>query len=139
MQAETYNFNRSMYNEDMPPGRPANKPRTPLGEQISLARLEKGMTQEDLANALGVTQRVITYWEREPVALKPEQMSLLADALAVTADYLLGREKPKKRGSGPAGKAKLVFEEVSELPRRQQERVVAVVEDMLIAAKAKAS
>ena len=117
----------------MPPGRPASKPRTELGSQIAVARKEKGFTQQELADALGVTQRVITYWEREPVALKPEQMSALADALGVTADFLLGRERPKRRGGGPKGKAKHIFEEVSRLPRSQQEKIFDLLEPFISA------
>ena len=133
MQAETYKFNRIEYNADMPPGRPASKPRPTLGTQISLARKEKGFTQQQLAEKLKVTQRVITYWEREPVALKTEQLSELADALGVTADFLLGRDKPKGRGTGPKGKAKHIFEEVSKLPRTQQEKIFDLLEPFISA------
>ncbi|MFT6179252.1 MAG: transcriptional regulator with XRE-family HTH domain [Akkermansiaceae bacterium] len=122
-----------MYNDDMPPGRPASKPRPVLGTQIALARKEKGFTQQELADKLKVTQRVITYWEREPVALRPEQLSQLADALGVTADFLLGREKPKRRGSGPKGKAKHIFEEVSKLPRAQQDKIFDLLEPFISA------
>jgi transcriptional regulator with XRE-family HTH domain len=133
MQARTYKFNHPMYNDDMPPGRPASKPRPVLGTQIALARKEKGFTQQELADKLKVTQRVITYWEREPVALRPEQLSQLADALGVTADFLLGREKPKRRGSGPKGKAKHIFEEVSKLPRAQQDKIFDLLEPFISA------
>lgn len=131
MQAQMYNYNHDVYNDGMPPGRPASNPRTVLGEQIVLARKEKNMTQQELADALEVSQRVITYWERKPVALKPEQLSSLADALNVTADFLLGRDIPKKRGSGPKGKAKHVFEKVSELPRTQQEKIFDLLEPFI--------
>ena len=60
----------------------------------------------------------------------------LTDALAVTGDFLLGREAPApKRTGGPVGKAKQVFEAVSKLPRDQQRDILRTVED-LIAARA---
>ena len=139
MQADTQDFKHMAYNGGMPLGRPTTKARTPFGEQLASARTDRGMTQGELAEKLGVTQRVITYWEREPVALKPEQLSALADALGVTTDTLLGRDDGKRRGTGPKGKAKLVFEEVSQLPRRQQEKILATVEDMLVARRVKTS
>ncbi len=61
----------------------------------------------------------------------------LARALKVSADELLGLENPRK--TGPSGKVRRVFEAVTHLPRRQQQRIVEVVEDMLTAQKAKAS
>jgi HTH-type transcriptional regulator, cell division transcriptional repressor len=116
------------YNPDMPAGRPPTRPRTELGERIAQARQQAGLTQEQLAQKLGVNQRVVTYWERKPVALKPEQLADLAAALGVTGDFLLGRSEPKARGTGPTGKARQVFEAVSALPRDQQTHILRVVE-----------
>lgn len=112
----------------MPPGRPTTKPQPELGKRIASARQEKGLTQMQLAGLLDTTQRVVTYWERETVALKPDQLIALADALDVSTDYLLGRNVPAQRGAGPKGRAKEIFEAVSKLPRSQQEKVFAVLE-----------
>jgi transcriptional regulator with XRE-family HTH domain len=120
----------------MPQGRPASAKRPQLGERIAEARQQAGLTQKQLAAKLGITQRVVTYWEREAVGLRADQLAQLAEALAVSADYFLGRES-KKRGNGPVGKARLIFERVSHLPRFQQQRILATVEDMLIAQSAK--
>jgi hypothetical protein len=51
---------------------------------------------------------------------------LLAEILGVSADELLGREtaKPKVRATG---KVRQLFDEVSGLPRRQQDKVVEFV------------
>ena len=118
------------YNHYMAQGRPASKPRTELGIQIVLARKEKGLTQQDLADKLKVSQRVITYWERRPVALKPEQLSALADALEVSTDFLLGREVTPKKTS-PKGKAQLVFDQISKLPRGKQKVIFEMLEGFL--------
>ena len=133
MQGISYILAIDPYNDGMPMGRPTTKTRTPMGERIASARQQAGITQQQLATKLGVTQRVVTYWEREPVALKPEQLASLAAALRVTADFLLGREDPKDRGKGPSGKARQMFERVSKLPRATQQRILANVEDALTA------
>jgi transcriptional regulator with XRE-family HTH domain len=67
-------------------GRPAKNGRPSFGERLALARQQAGLTQQQLAERLDVTQRVITYWEREPVALRAEQLAALADALGVTTE-----------------------------------------------------
>ncbi len=128
MQAVSYNQEEDVYNADMPMGRPATKPRTPMGERISQAREQAGLTQEHLAQKLNVTQRVVTYWERKPVALKAEQLAALAEALGVTGDFLLGRDESKPRGQGPAGRLRLLFERASKLSRAQQTKVAEFVE-----------
>lgn len=120
------------YNPAMSMGRPAAQPRAPLGERIAAARQEAGLTQQQLADKLGVSQRVVTYWEREAVGLRADQLARLTEALGVSADFVLGREQ-KKRGTGPVGKAKAIFERVSALPRDRQQKILGAVEDMLVA------
>ena len=131
MQAISYNFLKGGYAEGMPAGRPAKQSRTTFGERLASARESAGLTQLQLAEKLATSQRVITYWEREPVALRAEQLSALADALGVTADFLVGRNASKPRGQGPAGKLRQVFDQASQLPRHQQSKVVEFLENYL--------
>jgi transcriptional regulator with XRE-family HTH domain len=114
-------------------GRPTERKRTAFGERLVAAREAAGLSQRELADKLGMKQRALCWWEREPVALRPDQLAALTAALGVSADYLLGRDEEKKRGTGPTGKAKKVFDQVSRLPRHHQQKIVSVVEDMLTA------
>ena len=129
MQAYSHIAVNTVYLLDMPNmGRPTDRKRTAFGERLVAAREEAGMSQRELADKLSITQRALSWWEREPVALKPEQIAALAAALGLSADYLLGTNNTKKRGGGPTGKARRVFEAVSRLPRHQQQKIVDVVE-----------
>ncbi len=110
-------------------GRPAKQPRTAFGQRIAKAREAAGLTQAQLAAHMGVTQPVVAYWEREPVALRPDQLAALADALGITADYLLGRPDAKpSTPKGPPGKLRQAFEKAHKLPRSQQQHILKVVE-----------
>lgn len=63
-----------------------------IGERIKKARLEKGYTQSQLAEMIGVAKNTITGYEtgtREPDAIK---INAIAKALNVSGDYLLGTE-----------------------------------------------
>ena len=117
----------------MPGGRPTNKQASLLGARIAHARQHAGLSQNGLAQKLGISRNVIAQWERSAVALKAEQLLALADTLSVTVDSLVGRDQPTKRGGGPVGKARQVFERVSQLPRATQQRILANVEDALTA------
>jgi len=131
MQAFSYiSLNRPYTAKDMITGRPASKPRTALGLRISAARQSAGLTQQELANKVKVTQRVVAYWEREAVSLRAEQIDALSNALNVTADTLLGRNTVTAR-SGPVGKTRRMFEEVYKLPRDRRQHILRVVEDLL--------
>ena len=107
--------------------------RSPLGERIAQARQTAGWSQQQLADKLGVSQQMVGYLELRPVAVRPELLARLSQALHVSLEDLLGVSVPARKPTGPTGKVRKVFEAVSQLPRRQQERIVGVVEDMLAA------
>jgi transcriptional regulator with XRE-family HTH domain len=96
------------------------------------------LSQKEVAHKMGVTQASYAAWERDPVAFRPDQLALLASTLQVSIDQLVtGSEPPKKRGHGPVGKARRVFEELSQLPRHQQQDIITFVEAMLRARRAR--
>jgi transcriptional regulator with XRE-family HTH domain len=138
MQAKTYIFSNGVYNWGMNKGRPAAQKRPALGEKIAAARIQAGLTQSQLAEKLDVSQRVVTYWEREAVGLKADQLAALSKALNVPADFFIGGAQSSRAG-GPTGKARQLFEQVSSLPRSQQRRILETVEDMLVARQARNS
>lgn len=53
-------------------------------------RKQKKVTQENLANEMGVTKLTISRWENEEVQIKPDKAQQLADYLNVSVGYLLG-------------------------------------------------
>jgi transcriptional regulator with XRE-family HTH domain len=114
----------------MQTGRPSKEPRTKFGQRLHAAREAAGLSQAQVAERLGVTQKAYAVWERYPVALRPEQIEKVAAALNVSVEFLFG-QTAKQRGSGPTGKARRVFEAVSKLPRRQQQKIAEVVEALV--------
>ena len=82
---------------------------------------------------MGVSQQVVAAWERRSKALRSDTLVKLAEILRVSTDELLGLKT--SGNSGPRGKVRRVFEDVSALPRSRQQRIVAVVEDMVTAAR----
>jgi transcriptional regulator with XRE-family HTH domain len=136
MQAFPLTFSEPVYGQGMKTGRPSKRPRTPFGQRVYEAREALGLSQAEVADKLGINQASYGAWERDPVALRPDQVEQLAKILSVSIEQLYGISPPKPRG-GPAGKAHRVFEAVSQLPRTQQQKILEVVE-ALIAQQAKA-
>ena len=137
MQALSNNFALLPYNAPMPGGRPTTQKATPLGQRIAQARQQAGLSQNELADKLGIGRCNIAQWERVAVALKAEQLAALADTLGVSVDALIGRKADGRRGGGPVGRARAVFERVSALPRERQQRILGTVEDLLVAHEAR--
>ncbi len=63
-----------------------------VGEIIKELRQERDLSQAKLAEAIGVSQKAIDYWERGLNEPKASYIVALADFFGVTCDYLLGRE-----------------------------------------------
>ena len=63
-----------------------------LGNNIHIKRKETGITQEDLANRLGVSRQAVSDWERD--VKKPETQNLinLAKLLDASLDWLCADE-----------------------------------------------
>ena len=123
------------YDAGMNTGRPSKQPRTPFGERLHAAREARGFSQAQVAEQLGISQNAYACWERRPVALRPDQVEQVATILNVSVEALFNGNGGTGRKGGPTGKARRVFEEVSQLPRKRQLRIVSVVEDMLAAAR----
>ncbi len=51
-----------------------------------------GMTQQEVADEIGVTKRTYIYWEKGERQIKPEKAQKLADFFEVPVGYLLGYE-----------------------------------------------
>lgn len=101
-----------------------------LGSRIAELRKEQGLSQQALADELGIAQQTLAHYEvgraRMPVSLLPE----LARFFGVGTDDLLGlRTGSAKRG--PAPKLQQHLQRISRLPKPKQRAVMDVLEAML--------
>lgn len=61
-----------------------------IGEKIKEMRIDRKLTQSQLGEKLGVSQKSIDYWERGVHEPKASNVYQLAKFFAVSSDYLLG-------------------------------------------------
>ena len=102
-----------------------------LGARIATARKAQGLTQVQLAEALGIAQQTLAHYEggklRVAVALLPP----LAQLLGLSVDELIGT--PAKRGGkrGPAPRLQQQIERLSMLPQAQQRLVMQMLDGVI--------
>ena len=60
-----------------------------MGEIISTLRKEKGMTQKDIADKLGITDKAVSKWERDVAFPDTATIPKLAEILGVSVEDLL--------------------------------------------------
>ena len=77
----------------------------------NLVQLRKlnNMTQEDLADKVGVTRQSIAQWESGKTCPNIEQSKLLAEVLGVTLDDLVNFESPENMNLAAPPKGKHLF------------------------------
>ena len=105
---------------------------------LSRLRKQAGLTVRELSRQLGTSHTNLMYWERTGKIAKTEFIIPISKALGVSVEEILGNPKPRKTTVARGRMAKL-FAQASELPKRRQERISIVLEDMLAASEAKAS
>jgi len=67
-----------------------------LGEMISSLRKEKGMTQNDLAKKMNVTDKAVSKWERDLSCPDVNSIPKLAEILDTTVEELLNAQSKKE-------------------------------------------
>jgi transcriptional regulator with XRE-family HTH domain len=131
MQALSLTIRTNDYVCGMKTGRPSKQDRPAFGQRLNGLREVAGLTQAQVADKLGMSQRAYSHWERRPVALRPEQLQSLAVVLNIPVGTLLANGENKPRGSGPAGKMRQLFEAASKLPRSQQEKILDILQPFI--------
>jgi transcriptional regulator with XRE-family HTH domain len=102
-----------------------------LGSRVAHLRKERGLTQVQLAETLGISQQMVASYEigrrRIPVSMLPS----LAQALQVQTDALLGNETKTRSKRGPASQLQRSIERISQLPKPKQRFVMEMLETVL--------
>ena len=101
-----------------------------LGVRVAELRKEQGLTQESLAELLGVSQQSVAAYEVGRLRIAVSMLPRLAKVLGVSVETLIGEENaPAKRG--PAPKLQQQIERISRLPRTQQRFVIQMLDTVL--------
>lgn len=95
--------------------------------RLKQLREAAGLSIRELARCIGEDHSNVRYWETTGKLPRSNVLIPMAKALGVSVEELLGEPK-RRRGNGHGGKLGEVFDSVSELPRRQQQKVIEFVE-----------
>ena len=86
-----------------------------LANNIRAFRLERQMTQSQLANKLGVQYQAVSKWETETSVPDTWMLPKLADALDVTIDELFGRKNTGCASSIPESRSAFLLQTYSQM------------------------
>ncbi|MCZ7454394.1 helix-turn-helix transcriptional regulator [Rhizobium rhizogenes] len=94
-----------------------------FGKKIKELRTKKGLTLDQLASETGSSKSYI--WElenKDPPRPSAEKLAVIAEALGVTTDYLIGREEVTLADA----EDKAFFREYSQMPDDTREKIRAM-------------
>lgn len=97
-----------------------------MGARILRRRKEKGLTQEALANKLGVSNQAVSKWEGDVCCPDLQLLPLLADTLELSLDELFGRESMAKTAQKAEADSQILSVAV-ELPWEDDDAIHAVL------------
>lgn len=93
-----------------------------VGKIIRVLRLEKGITQNELSNYLGLTPKMVSFYELGERFPPYDIINKLADYFNVSTDYLLGRSEIKNSEKLLIDYSKLNIEELKEIEKYIQQK-----------------
>ncbi|WP_321879843.1 helix-turn-helix domain-containing protein [Paraburkholderia bannensis] len=107
-----------------------------LGERIARARRARGMTQQQLADVLGIAQQTLAHYEvgrsRVPASLLPA----LVELLMLTFEDLLCRPSARQADKGrSASRLQLQIAAIEQLPKIKQQFVAQMLDTVLARAR----
>ena len=105
-----------------------------FGRRLAAIRLERGLTQIELAEAIGSNQRLLSYYENVADHPPAAVIAELARVLKVSADELLGL-KPlrldRRKEDPEARRLWKKFQQVMRLPEKDRRAVIRLVNSLV--------
>lgn len=105
-----------------------------IAQRIADLRKERGISQQQMAKKLGVTQPVISRYERGELRIHAELLVKIAKVLTTSIDQLLGLERPKTNGKprnelDTPAKRRLwkKFQQIAKWPDKDQRAVIRLI------------
>ena len=122
---------------DMITGRPPLTPPTENGLRLAALRREAELSQREVAEALGIPQRTVSFYERQASHLPSNLLPKLAELFGVPIEMLLGAESAngKKTKRGPKSELERRFDKVRTLPKRERELAIDMLDRIINAAE----
>ena len=103
-----------------------------LGKRIAHLRREQDMTQQQLAEKLGIAQQTLAHYEVARLRVPASMLPTLGEIFKVPMDELVGRPVAAGRSKrGPASQLQRSIERIGELPKAKQKFVIEMLDAMV--------
>lgn len=99
-----------------------------FGERLREKRLERRLTQDDIAKQIGIKRSAVSQWEADETQPKGKNLTALCKILTCDAEWLQTGRKPKKEDimAGLSSDAVIAIKRIAELDKAKDDRVRSV-------------
>ena len=102
-----------------------------FGERLAALRKAAGITQTALAEEIGISQRMMAYYEG-PTAHPPANLlPAMAKALGVSVDALLGVETSKRRAKASDTRLTRRLQEIDKLAPTEKRQILQIIDTFI--------
>ncbi len=99
-----------------------------VGANVMRLRKQKGLTQEQLASDLGITQTLISKYETGRLQISAEMIVRFAKALNVSSDTILGIQDDDSDGYSPSLKIMRRLREIENMAPSDQKALLKTID-----------
>lgn len=108
-----------------------------FGKRLNKLRIAAGYSQRGFAAEVGISQRMVVYYERECERVPIYLLPMFTKALGVSADELLGLKQVKENGRVQDNRLWHRFKQVEKLPLAQRRPIIQLIDAFLVKDKIK--
>jgi transcriptional regulator with XRE-family HTH domain len=108
-----------------------------FGRRLAQLRKEKGFTQIELAEELGIAQSTLADYERNKLRLHDLLLVKIAKALRISIDELLGIEKKSQKKTEISLRFSKRLKEIEKLPEIRKKAILRTLDDLILASQKK--
>jgi transcriptional regulator with XRE-family HTH domain len=101
-----------------------------FGDRLRRLRLEKGLTQTQLGDKVGLSKRMMAHYEKHATRPPADNVALLAHALGVKVEDLL-KDTPTNKKSGSDPKFAKKLEKAKKLPASDKQLLSTMIDSLI--------
>lgn len=102
-----------------------------IGLRLRDLRIRRGLTQVELARAVGINQSALSDYETGTVRLHAALVAGFAKALKASADEILGLQAPKQTAQKLDRRFLRRIEKIEELPKHKKQALLTTIDAFL--------
>lgn len=110
------------------PRRIRREPADGFGARLAALRKQAGITQTALAAEIGVSQRMMAYYEGPSANPPANLLPAIASALGVSVEALLGTETAKRKTKAVDTRMQRRLQQIASLPPEERRQILQLVD-----------